>query len=845
MVSHTHWDREWYRTFEGFRGRLIDAVDRVLDLLGEDPDGRFVLDGQAIVVEDYLEVRPGRRDELVAACRSGRVSLGPWYVQPDSLLPSGEAHVRNLLEGRRVARAFGAASTVAYTPDSFGHPAQFPQLFAGFGLDAFVYWRGNGSEIDTLGSTYLWEAPDGSVIPACHLTKGYFCASSLPGDVDDAVARLTALGEQLAAADGDAVLFMNGVDHALPDANTREVCEALAGATGWSVRRGLLEDYVALVLNGGERTRFSGELLGARVAILLPGVWSSRMGLKLRNRRAETALSGWAEPWAALGHWLGAPDERPALRTAWRALLSNQAHDSICGCSIDKVHEQMQGRYDTAEGLAESTTTRLLERIAGLGPERRTTWSEEFDVAVFNPSPHPRSDIVRIPLDGFPPLRQAGDTNDLHPALLAALGPRGFTVDGTPARRVPSQDPTRFQVITEVAPVDLEVVIDDVPAFGWRRVTVAPNDTADHDTVDDGREISADDVTVTAAHDGTLTVRIADREWVGLAAVEDFGDRGDSYDADPIGNAVTDPTFVSVERRRHPSGIQTLRIERAFSLPRGLEQKRDTRTDSVAICTVTTEVEVAPGIERVNLGVTIDNTVDDHRMRLMFPTGAPAGAFRAATTFDVAPRTGARPDDAEWIHPAPTTFPHQGWVAANGLLVGAPGLPEAEVTADGTIAITLLRAVGWLSRGDLHTRPVQAGPGMPTPGAQCHGPLVAQLLLGRDADPALPRDAELGLRAVVAGDAPLLQPGIALLELAPRDLTLTALKPADDGDGLVVRVLNPTDDPVEATLRFGMTPRSVDAVRLDETPAGPNPRVTGGSVIFDVPPHALRSLLVR
>src|SRR5262249_51813255 len=206
--------------------------------------------------------------------RSGRVSLGPWYVQPDSLLPSGEAHVRNLLEGRRVARAFGAASTVAYTPDSFGHPAQFPQLFAGFGLDAFVYWRGNGSEIDALGSTYLWEAPDGSVIPACHLTKGYFCASSLPGDVDDAVARLTALGEQLAAADGDAVLFMNGVDHALPDANTRGVSEALAAATGWSVRRGLLEDYVALALDRREPTRFSGDLLGARLAILLPGVWS-------------------------------------------------------------------------------------------------------------------------------------------------------------------------------------------------------------------------------------------------------------------------------------------------------------------------------------------------------------------------------------------------------------------------------------------------------------------------------------------------------------------------------------------------------------------------------------------
>src|SRR5207244_13456419 len=133
-------------------------------------------------------------------------------------------------------------------PDSFGHPAQFPQIFTGFGLDAFVFWRGSGSEIDALGPTYAWEAPDGSVIPACLLAKGYFCASALPGNIDDAVNRLIELGNQLAAADGDPVLFMNGVDHALPDANTAAVCDALATATGWSVRRGLLEDYVDIAV---------------------------------------------------------------------------------------------------------------------------------------------------------------------------------------------------------------------------------------------------------------------------------------------------------------------------------------------------------------------------------------------------------------------------------------------------------------------------------------------------------------------------------------------------------------------------------------------------------------------
>jgi len=94
LVSHTHWDREWYRTFQLFRARLVDTVDRVLDLVAADPGYRFLLDGQSVVLEDYLEIRPHRRDELVAACTEGRLAVGPWYVQPDSILPSGEAHVR-------------------------------------------------------------------------------------------------------------------------------------------------------------------------------------------------------------------------------------------------------------------------------------------------------------------------------------------------------------------------------------------------------------------------------------------------------------------------------------------------------------------------------------------------------------------------------------------------------------------------------------------------------------------------------------------------------------------------------------------------------------------------------
>jgi alpha-mannosidase/mannosylglycerate hydrolase len=194
------------------------------------------------------------------------------------------------------------------------------------------------------------------------------------------------------------------------------------------------------------------------------------------------------------------------------------------------------------------------------------------------------------------------------------------------------------------------------------------------------------------------------------------------------------------------------------------------------------------------------------------------------------------------VHAAPATFPHQGWVCANDLTVIAPGLPEAEVVPDGTIAITVLRAVGWLARFDLTSRPLPAGPEMPVPGAQLHGKLEAKLSLLDSLDPDPARAAELGLRAVIAGDTPLLAQGRSLLTVQPSTLLVSALKPAARGAGIVLRVLNPTDTSVEATLVVGLPIVAAAPVRLDEEPDTWPLHRDGGTLRFTVPPHALRSI---
>lgn len=858
LVSHTHWDREWYRTFQEFRARLVDAVDRLLELLAADPGYRFVLDGQAVVLEDYLEVRPGRRAALEDAIRSGRVTTGPWYVQPDCLLPAGETHVRNLLEGRRVAGALGPVSRVAYVPDSFGHPAQLPQLFAGFGLGTFVYSRGDGEGTADLPAEYTWVAPDGSRVLAHDLPLGYLGAAALDDDPDAAADRLVPVVEHLAGRTRNRrVLLMNGFDHRPPDPGTGAVATALAARTGASVTRGSLDDFVAELDHDAPEHR--GELVGGRVAPLLPGVWSTRLPLKLRNRRCEAALAGWAEPWTALGTRLGLADESPSLRVAWRSLLLNQAHDSICGCSLDRVHEQMAARFDTAAELASATTVRILERLSGRDTTRAWPWSTSFDVDVYNPSPHPRGGVVRLVLDPEPTLvvraglgfgsvgdgtsPAAPDAFQLHPVALSVLAGEGFAVDGVPARPVPLDGRGGFALLPEPAPFDLELLVDEIPAFGRRRVHVEPAPRVDDD-VDDGREIATDDLAVRVVADGTLTVRLGGREWSGLAALDDVGDRGDTYDHDPVPGPVRAAPPV-VRRSRHPSGIQHVVVEHVLDVP-GLDAARTARSGPGGRVRVTIDASVAPGLGRVDLDVAVDNGADDHRLRLRFPTGAPTTEFLAATTFDVARRSTRRPDDTGWAQPAPATFPHQGWIAANGLTVVAPGLPEGEVLDDGTIAVTLLRAVGWLSRPDLTTRPEPAGPALATPGAQCRTPYRARLSLIPGVDPRAAADAELGLRAVVAGSAPPLLDERPLLEILPREVLLSACKPADDGDGTILRLLNPTAEPLDAVVRTGFPIDGANPCRLDETPVADDTVTAEGSTVRTrVGAHALVTLRLR
>src|SRR5512135_187914 len=214
IVSHTHWDREWYEPFQVYRARLIRCVDKLLDIFATDPDYKyFLLDGQTIVLEDYLEVRPDRESVLRDLVEAGRLQIGPWYVLPDEFLVSGEAIIRNLMRGLRIARDFGDTQPIGYIPDPFGHISQMPQILRGLGIDAAVFRRGLADE----PAEVAWQAPDGSQVLACYLRDGYDNAAWLGHDDVSFVRNLDRAWRSLAAhAVTSNILLLNGNDHMEP-----------------------------------------------------------------------------------------------------------------------------------------------------------------------------------------------------------------------------------------------------------------------------------------------------------------------------------------------------------------------------------------------------------------------------------------------------------------------------------------------------------------------------------------------------------------------------------------------------------------------------------------------------
>jgi hypothetical protein len=583
VVSHTHWDREWYLTFQEFRVNLTHVVKKVLDALENDPDfHHFLLDGQAIVLEDHLQVCPEDEDRIQALVASGALNIGPWYMLPDEFLVSGESLVRNLLVGWRICERFGGAQPVGYMADSFGHPAQIPQILREGGLDSFVYTRGNGSELEETGHEYLWQAPDGSTVTAIQQCGGYCAGAGLGHEeiwhahtrravqIPLAIEKIRKWFDEIGRlSNGDVVLMNNGCDHFPPQRELGRVLNALREEfPEVEFVHSTLERYLDDVREGGFATKsFSGELCQGRYFHILSGVWSARMYLKQRNDVVQRRLAD-VEAVAAYTHFAH-NRYYPAgtLVHCWKELLKNHPHDSICGCSTDEVHRDMIPRFDEAQRTAEQVIRREMEHLA---PTFAVDAKDDRDtvICVFNPLPYRRTETIRrlVVLQPF----------GIDPQDLRLLDENGNEV---PMRVHDTQYVERFWGVDYRVMLDTDAQCEKLDTYmtefeGRFVKTPADKDTADcflliefeaelpalshvnlrltdrnpvapadelSDTLRGERSIENELVRVEVADDHSLTVtdKATGRTFTRQLWFEEVGDRGDEYDFSPVGPAVT------------------------------------------------------------------------------------------------------------------------------------------------------------------------------------------------------------------------------------------------------------------------------------------------------------------
>ncbi|HEX2979374.1 MAG TPA: glycoside hydrolase family 38 C-terminal domain-containing protein [Anaerolineaceae bacterium] len=944
LVSHTHWDREWYQPFQLFRLRLVNLIDNLLSILENDPQYQhFTLDGQTIVLDDYLEYRPEKAASLKRFVKEGRLLIGPWYILPDEFLVSPEATVRNLLQGERASREFGAKMPVGYIPDPFGHIGQMPQILKGFGMDSAAFQRGLAADT----TEFWWQAPDGSQVFTVYLRDGYGNASYLPvNDNQRTVQQIKVLRDSLLPyTHSPNVLLMFGTDHMVPRPQTSSaVAWANQHLNGDRVIHSTLPAYIAAVrssLNGTEKDIpvLTGEMRSSRRSPILPGVLSARMWIKQRNHACENLLERWAEPFSMFAQlYAGSRDnpefsipshvrlDQPAeiLRRTWRLLMECHPHDSICGCSIDQVHDEMRARFDQVDQVGEEITRQSLQCLADV-VDTHTSADAVQSLVVFNPTQYPqtgmvaatfqlpadieqfnivddqaqpvqftireqnRMELARMDFDKEGLAMAAGyiQTGEFNGSVLEDINiqRRGDTClirlvmkdrgepdmdvlnQGLETVKVLLQEPELRQFSVQfITPnqIKVDMLCRDVPGLGYKSYAIRAGEA----TAAPAQENLAVDTieneyfTISLDRDAgtlTLTDRRTGRVLSGLNRFVDGGDRGDEYNYTPLpGDRFISPRVDSVTVERNPV-FSRLKIDLTLDAPVALLPDRSARSEETQANRIETWITLTQGIPRVDVSSTVDNLSQDHRLRVHFPAPIHVDHATYDAHFDVIQRSLGIPGyDASWSEAPRPEQPQRRFVSISdkesGLMIVNRGLPEVEVipTEEGTeIALTLLRSVGWLSRGDLDNRPGHAGPGYPTPGAQLIGRWkfdYAILPLQGEWQTTLPLAAafDLPFRAASTSVHPgALPPAASLIELAAQPLVFSSFKPSENGQGFILRAYNPTDQAAQWVVKPWFRCLSTCRVRLDETMLEELPIGTDGIISIPCRPHEIVSIMLK
>jgi len=733
-VVSSHWDREWYETFQNFRYKLVDMMDEILAAMDSgELHGPFHADGQACMLEDYLEIRPEKKDILAKRLSQNMISAGPWYNLPDEFLISGEAMIKNFRLGHQVVESLGGTvSKAGYLSDMFGHISQMPQIFRGFGIKAAFVWRGTDREQRNI----IWQGADGTKIPTYVFSSyGYgeysifvrlvdkdfysdFDAAGFPERVEKFVK------QECNANIIEPVLIFDGVDLLCWDKNAyKAFFDYFKKDERYNVRHVHLDEYMERMLENysrvtktlkGELTRVATDFINDNTHWLY-GTISARVDIKHKNTICQNLLSCWAEPFAIYANLL-TNSEYPQtfLNIAWKWLMKNHPHDSICGCSIDEVHRDMEFRFSQSEQISRKLTQEAMKQIAAAVDTEFN--DDQIRLTVFNPL---QSDIdevvtlaVQIPNDwpfyfeflGFEHL----PAFRIYDAAGNEINYQRLTI--TPNVKCVRTFRTKVPHVYETTQLDIALRLK-IPAMGYQTLIIKrarqgepvrhPDDSK---LAHSGNTLENNFIRASVEYNGTVTLldKKTGQIYKNLLAFEENADIGNGWFH---GIAVNDEIVSSLAGQSQVSILHNgpelawLKIRTVLSLPEKFDFAAKVRSRTLKDFIIESKITLRKDSGILEVETSIDNNVCDHRLRVVFPTETNASTYFADSPFDVVERNIKLPKDNYIKKELETdTKPQQSWTAVcddkRGLAVVAPGQYETAVCDEPAkpIKLTLFRS---------------------------------------------------------------------------------------------------------------------------------------------------------
>ncbi len=890
ILSHTHWDFEWYEVHEGFKMQLVHLMDHLLDTLEKDPSFAFHFDGQVMPIMDYLEIlrerdtldgadTAGRAEERISRfVRRRQLAIGPCWTSPETSLISSESLIRNLNRGIRFSKKFGPPSSVFYNADAFQYHSQVPQIIKGTGLASVFAWRGYRAA-KPLKDLTLWKGADGTLRIKYYPARTYAQVWQLPEDPQEAMRIIKQEADLLKTfAVTHHILITQGNDQFEAQSEVNRTIRKIDSLIGpsYRVRQVRLEDFFRIIEKEKPRLQvLCGELTGNKWACTMSGQLSARMYLKQMNKKAEISVEKFAEPFATFAWLLGDAYPSGLIERAWEFLMKQHFHHCNA-CAIDEVHREGVVRYNSALELARDITDDNLQRMASRIDTTKLVDEGKSALVLFNPSDRMRTEVLKVRIDPENLGREDADWQ-MDPSQGSPEGRHrtGWSVRDENGRDLPVQ-----QLRNDEEGCQIAFHCENVPPFGYRTFALTRREpghsTSSRPIADEKKRMLENEILrVTVHSNGTLT--ILDKRngtlFRNQNLIEDRADRGDTYNFDPL------KTETPITSRRAKGRITlkengpllaSYEVRTELSLPQGMTADRKARKRKWVRVPMRFRFTLTKNSPRVHITAHIDNRVRDHRLQALFP-GVRADFVHVQTQGDVVRRPIREPVDypesgkreithhtsvgelPRETHASSTKF-QRNFVGINdgarGLVVLNKGLPEYEARTDGTLALTLLRCVGWLSLGDLTTRKRLAGPKIAVPDAQCPGEHKFKYALLLQAGPWRSREVyreenhySIPVKSLTVpwqrGDLPV---SLRFLRVEPDGLIASAIKKAYGDENVILRLLNTTSRTLKGIVEILPGIRRAWLTDLNEEKVRRLPVQRNGSLSFEVRPKEMVTL---